>query len=391
MVPSAAMQRLFLYHLWACVPFGLAWAVAPGVLGVSRDPREILALRAVVLAALAYLALRSWVVLRRPQWGWQYVWPLTDVLLISVALCLKGEPGTSWLSLLYLLPVTAAAATLDLRWALAVGTLSAAGYLLACGAPGLGNLQYTYAVFRLFFLVLMASLLTQLARTAARAESELALSRYRSALSREMHDGIQHYLVAISTRLAYACGLLGRDPERAARLAVDQRFLVSQAADELRYLVRRLHTPALERQGFLDGLRDHLMLTTQSPGDSTGIAVSLQVEGEPQVLAPDVEQAAFRIIQESLTNARKHAQATAVTVRLAYRAGRLDCVVADDGVGFDPAQVPREPSVEGGVGLSSMQERAASVGATLHVESDPGEGTRVTFTVPTGQVIARAG
>ncbi len=161
------MQRLFLYHLWACVPFALAWAIWPAVLGVSQDPAEISALRTVVLVAVAYLAIRSWVVLRRPQWGWQCVWPLVDVLLISVALCLKGSPDRSWLSLLYLLPVTEAAATLELRWALAVGLLSAATYVLACGAAGLGSLQYMYAVFRLFFLVLMASLLTHLARTAS--------------------------------------------------------------------------------------------------------------------------------------------------------------------------------------------------------------------------------
>jgi len=384
MVSSAAMQRLFLYHLWACVPFALAWAIAPGVFGVSRDPAEIQALRSVVLAALVYLSVRSWVVLRRPQWGWQYVWPLADVVLISAALCLKSDPGASWLSLLYLVPVTEAAATLDLRWALLVGGLAATAYLLTCGPSGVESLHHVYALFRLFFLVLMASLLTHLARTAARAESELALSRYRSALSREMHDGIQHYLVAISTRLGYASGLLRNDPERAARLAVDQRFLVGQAADELRYLVRRLRTPVLERQGFLDGLRDHLMLF----GDSTGVAVSLEVEGEPVVLAPDVEQAAFRIVQESLTNARKHARANTIAVRLRFGGGWLECAIGDDGVGFDPALAVEGPSVEGGVGLSSMRERAASVGATLHIESAPGDGTRVTFSAPTAQPAA---
>ncbi len=65
--------------------------------------------------------------------------------------------------------------------------------------------------------------------------------------------------------------------------------------------------------------------------------------------------------------------------------------MADDGVGFDPAQVPHGPTLEGGVGLSSMQERAAAVGATLHVASAPSEGTRITFTVPTDQAMARAG
>ncbi|MGC9318902.1 MAG: sensor histidine kinase [Armatimonadota bacterium] len=379
---SRRLERLILYHLWASVPFGLAWAIWPGILGISQDPQAVFALRVVCVAAGLYLAARSWVVLRPHSPSWHYVWPLVDVALVTAALAFKTAPERSWISLLYLLPVTEAAATLRLRWAVVVGLLAAGSYLSATGAAAVEQLGGAVAAFRLFFLVLMASLLAHLARAAARAGEELAVSRYRNELSREMHDGIQHYLAAISTRLQYARSMLSRDPLSAARLAVEQCFMVNQAADELRYLVRRLRSPVIEREGFLDGLRSHLDLF----GDRLSLAVSMEVEGEPVPLPPDVEQAAFRIIQEALTNAEKHAGANSLTVGLDFTGDALECVVADDGVGFDPSAAGREPTIEGGVGLHSMRERAASVGGTLSVESRPGRGTRIVLGVP----VARA-
>ncbi|MGD9495221.1 MAG: sensor histidine kinase [Armatimonadota bacterium] len=379
MMSSNRLERLFLYHLWACVPFALAWMLWPGLLGVSRDPAEIQALRVIAALAVAYIALRSWVVLRAAGPTWHCVWPLADVALISVALLQKAAPERSWLSLLYLFPVTQAAATLNLRWALGVGGLAAVAYLAATGAAGLESVRYVYATFRLFFLVLMASLLTHLAREAARAREEVAIARYRSELSREMHDGIQHYLVVIATRLDFAGKLAARDPMQAVRLAVDQRFVVRQAADELRYLIRRLRSPVLERHGFVEGLSEHLKLFDER----TSLDVSMQVEGAPHPLSPDVEHAAFRIVQEALTNAEKHARATAISVRLRFVPGRLECRVCDDGVGFHPAAAEGGPSLEGGVGLTSMRERAASVAGTLRVESAAREGTTITLIVPT--------
>lgn len=378
MEASKRLERLILYHLWACVPFGLAWAIWPEVLGASRDPQAVYALRVVCAAAGLYLVVRSWIVLRPHSPAWRYVWPLVDVALITVALVLKSEPEKSWISLLYLFPVAEAAATLEVRWAVVIGLLAASSYLATTGTAALEGLGGAIAAFRLFFLVLMASLLALLARAAARAGEELAVSRYRNELSREMHDGIQHYLAAISTRLQYARTMLAKDPLSAARLAVDQRFLVNQAADELRYLIRRLRSPVLEREGFLDGLQTHLSLY----GDRLSLVVSVEVEGQPAPLPPDVEQAAFRIVQEALTNAEKHAQATSITVELDFEGEALKCVVADDGVGFDPAAADREPTIEGGVGLHSMRERAASVGGTLSVESQPGRGTTICLTVP---------
>lgn len=214
----------------------------------------------------------------------------------------------------------------------------------------------------------------------ARLREQVGIAEYRRSLSQEMHDGIQHCLTAISTRLQVAERMLAEDPAKAARMAVNQRFLVSQAADELRYLVRRLRSPAVERQGFLDGLREHLMLFRER----SSMAVSVDVQGEPAPLPPDVEQAAFRIVQEALMNAEKHAEASEVSVAVSLDHRLLECTVSDNGMGFDPSQAGDEPTMESGFGIPSMRQRAEQVGGQLQIASAPGEGTVVTFTVALG-------
>lgn len=93
-----------------------------------------------------------------------------------------------------------------------------------------------------------------------------------------------------------------------------------------------------------------------------GISAPLDAQGAPRTLPPDAEQAAFRIIQEALTNAEKHAGPTQVRVTMSYRPESFECVVADDGAGFEPSRVPREPTEEGGFRLCSMRQRAEQVG-----------------------------
>ena len=101
-------------------------------------------------------------------------------------------------------------------------------------------------------------------------------------------------------------------------------------------------------------------------------------------LAPETETAIVRLVQEALANAAKHARATAIDVRLTAADGRLRVVVADNGVGCDPA-APVTSAVDGrrgGMGLRSMRERAAAAGLAVQVESAPGAGTRVTVEAP---------
>jgi two-component system sensor histidine kinase DegS len=193
-----------------------------------------------------------------------------------------------------------------------------------------------------------------------------------------MHDGIQQYLVAISMRLDLARTLIPTDPLQAAQVAVDQRHLARQAADELRALVRRLRSPLLEKEGLVEALRQHLTLF----GERTAVATELRVAGEEVRLEPRIEHALLRIVQEALTNIVKYAQATQVVVSLEFQPQAVCCMIRDDGVGFDPAQLPAEPGLTSGFGMETMHSRAAAVKGTCQVSSQPGEGTTVAATVP---------
>lgn len=357
----------------------MIWAILPQAVGREHNAQAVQALRLVCSIAALYLVARSWLTFRPlGTVPWDHIWPLLDVCLVTVALLFKRAPAESWLVLLYLFPVTQAAATLNLRWALLVGALAMVCYLAATGQTGVEKLRYAYATFRLFFLILMASLLTHLGREVARAHRELALADYKSQLAAEMHDGIQHYLVAIAMRLELARSLIPKDPAQAAQIAVDQRHLVRQAADELRVLVSRLRSMLLEEEGLTKALQQYVALF----GQRSSVAVEVQAAGNEARLDPRAEHALLRIAQEALTNVVKYAQATHVVVSLEFETDYVRCTVRDDGVGFDPAQLPGEPGLGGGFGMETMQRRAAAMNGTCEVTSKPGEGTTVTVRMP---------
>jgi signal transduction histidine kinase len=370
------LERLFLWHLWACLPFVFVWVMWPRIFGHNDPPSRIALLRLVYLAAVAYLSVRTYLTLR--PWGkvpWSYVWPVADVLLISAGLAAHHTEAGSWAILLYLFPLTQAAATLQLRWALLVAGLCAGCYLLVCGA---GDVATSAGAFRPFFLVLMASLVTRLGLELARAQEDLALGQYRDQLSAEMHDGLQQYLVSIAARLEIARGMMASSPRQAAEFAVDQRHLVRQAADELRAMIRRLRSPLLEQEGLTEALRQHVNLFRER----SGAHAELVVTGQQERLDARIEHALLRIVQEALTNIVKHARATRITVSLDFHPDHVVCSVTDDGVGFE-AQAPSAGGADlSGLGLSTMQSRAALVDGTCEVQSRPGGGSTVTITVP---------
>jgi signal transduction histidine kinase len=105
------------------------------------------------------------------------------------------------------------------------------------------------------------------------------------------------------------------------------------------------------------------------------VACEVQIEGEPAALPHAVEDELFRIGQEAVTNALRHAGATAIRLRLCYHAREVSLTISDDGSGFDPAAA--DGTTEGHFGLAGMRERAARIGAALEVRSDAGRGTAV--------------
>jgi signal transduction histidine kinase len=112
-------------------------------------------------------------------------------------------------------------------------------------------------------------------------------------------------------------------------------------------------------------------------GQRTQVDIRFERTGLPRKLSPDAQLALFRILQECLSNAVKHAEPRLVQVKLDYDQHRVQLVIRDDGKGFDPRKTPR-----GHYGLLNMRERAMKLGGELLVDSAPGTGTRVSFSVP---------
>ncbi len=375
----------FFASCFALLLFGAVWVQFPDVRERIQDEGDIARFYVLIGFAICYLAGRAYLALGRhvPE-RWERAWLVLDLSIITYAVFLTGGIRSE-AALVYFWPVATSSIQRRPRLTLSVGVSCAALYVAVAWLHGLEGSHLTKLVTYVFVMlvatgVAAAYAMAEAARVEeiARLREQVALGDYRTRLSQEMHDGIQHYLVRIATRLELARSIMGERPAQAAQVAVDQRVTVRQAADELRYLVRRLRSPSIERQGFVAALGDHLSFFE----DRSSISARLEIEGEPTPLRPDIEQAVFRVVQEALTNAEKYSQASEVKVRLGFAPGRFECVVADNGVGFDPAEMRAEPAVEGGFGLSSMEQRAESVDGQLRVTSGPGRGTEVAVSVP---------
>jgi len=192
----------------------------------------------------------------------------------------------------------------------------------------------------------------------------------RRAISRDLHDDIGQAVTAI--KLA-AHAAMDEDDRQRRREDLGQIVeLVDSTVIRLRNLSMLLRPPQLDALGLEAALRWHAgQLFRSSP-----VELQMAVEDLPQRPDNEVEQACFRIAQESLTNALRHALASQVQLCLDDDgAGRLRLRVVDDGEGFDPAG-PR------GLGLVVMRERAQSVGGWLRIDTAPGEGTQVELHLP---------
>lgn len=207
----------------------------------------------------------------------------------------------------------------------------------------------------------------RLRRHAATVE-QLAISRERNRMARELHDTLAHSLSALTVQLEAFRTLLANDPA-ATQDAVDElTALAKRGMEESRQAIQALRTDPVETLGLEGALRDML----QAFQSRTGAQATLSIAGQEPDLTTGEAQALYRIAEEALTNVERHAAAHQVTVRLNCGTDRIDLVVRDDGHGFDPAATPL-----GRYGLTGMRERAEMIGATLEVNSPPGRGTEV--------------
>ncbi len=198
----------------------------------------------------------------------------------------------------------------------------------------------------------------------------------RRRIARDLHDEIGQSLTSVLIGLRMAEDAPALESAR-ARLD-DLRRITGGALDEVRRLARGIRPSVLDDLGLGPALERH----AEDFARAHGVRVVVHAPGLDERLPEEVETTLYRVVQEALTNAARHAQAANVRVTVERAAASVAATVADDGRGFDSTPVLRDPAKEGHFGLSGMRERAGLLHGSLVIESRPGAGTTVRVTLP---------
>lgn len=211
-------------------------------------------------------------------------------------------------------------------------------------------------------------------------QRSLAMLHEREQLARELHDGLGQVLGYIKMQGQAARDLLAQNKASAADRGLEQLVAVAHAAqDDVREYILGATATTRSQSGFLATLQKYL----ETFGQRYLLRTELTAppEWSDEILEPTAEMQLLRIIQEALTNARKHAQAESVQVWIELGDSIVKVVIADDGVGFDPESVGSD--VDQKYGLGFMRQRAHEAGGSIWIDAAPGLGTRVNVEVPT--------
>jgi len=200
----------------------------------------------------------------------------------------------------------------------------------------------------------------------------------RTRLAHELHDVSIQGLIALKQRGQMALKALGSDPSRAAGRLQELNGLIDEEIAGLRQLIGDLRPIYLEDLGFVPALE---MLSRQIQ-ERYGLSLHLTVNGEPVRLAPDLELAAYRIVQQALANVASHAQAHNAWLEVIFDPEHLTLIVRDDGIGFTPPDQPTDLAHQGHFGLMGMRERALLHGGQLIITSVRDQGATIRVRLP---------
>ena len=214
----------------------------------------------------------------------------------------------------------------------------------------------------------------QLRNYALRVE-DLATMQERDRISREIHDSLGHSLTVFNLHLEAGLRLWERDPAEAKELFLEAKQQGSEALQAVRNSVADLRSDSLKQQT----LPELIQTLIQDWQRSTGIQPDCQID-LPQPIPESVKIALYRILQESLTNIAKYAQATTVQIRVQQSKQQskqqIQLQIMDNGIGFIRSQI------QTGFGLQGMEERAMAIGGTVAIETEPGQGCCIRVTIP---------
>lgn len=238
----------------------------------------------------------------------------------------------------------------------------------------LGVTAWVLAMFAVFELVRLRR--EQWARE--RAERAAAAARRadeeRLRIARELHDVLAHSISVINVQAGVGLALLDTDPEQARTALTTIKAAGKEALGEVRQVLDALRAPGAAPRAPAPGLDRLPELVGQAA--ATGLTVATETVGRARTLPPGADLAAFRILQEALTNVVRHSGSRTARIRLAWRPDALELRVDDDG----PAT--GSPAGGSGNGLAGMRERAASLGGTVEAGPRPDGGFRIRATLP---------
>ena len=206
----------------------------------------------------------------------------------------------------------------------------------------------------------------------------------RKDLAREVHDGPAQMLSAIIMHLSVIGEMVTRNPEQAAEEIVLVQGTASRALLQIRNMIFELRPVILQTQGLIAAMRT----CVRRLREAEGMTIHAELEDWPERLPARIEEICFAIIQEALTNVKKHAEASNTWLQVAQQDARLMVDIRDDGKGFEVSRLEVLEAQEGHLGLLNMRERAEMVGGELAIHSQPGWGTRVTLSVPLSDLLA---
>ena len=217
----------------------------------------------------------------------------------------------------------------------------------------------------------LAILRQQLAQVTAAQEEE------RQRIARELHDGVGPALASLNLRLRTAGKLVQPNPAAAQELK-ELADLTQANIQDIRRLIYDLRPAVLDELGLIAALKEYVDRYQQEQGLQVKLALP---EGKERLPAP-LETTLFRVIQEALTNAARHAKAKHVDVALDWDTVQISLRIADDGQGFDLREAAARAKGGQHLGLWSMRERVEQLGGRLQIDSQPGSGTTIQASVP---------
>lgn len=210
----------------------------------------------------------------------------------------------------------------------------------------------------------------QLAAYATQAE-ELATTKERNRIAREIHDTLGHYLTVVNVQIKAAQAVMEQQPEKAQDVLQKAQKLTEEGLTAVRQSVSALRGSPLGQKTLPIALADLLTET-----ESSGLVTHLEIHGQPRPLDAKLDLTLYRAAQEGLTNIRKHARASRVDLLLDYHtANQVQLQVKDNGVG---TAVPPN----GGFGLLGLRERVHLLGGRLETETAHGKGFKLVITLP---------